>query len=100
MSVARQELRHIVSVPGRYRSGRGVPKAIEVLDLSEHGCRFFDRFGTLKIGAEISVRIGSIGPIVSNVRWSNNSVVGVEFAEPIYGPVMEFIRDKLSANRI
>ncbi|MXO68437.1 hypothetical protein GRI72_06315 [Altererythrobacter marinus] len=92
----RREERHGVTVEGRYRTGRGVPKDIRVLDLSEHGCRFYDKFGSLTAGTRISIRIGPIGPIIAVVRWSQGQTVGVEFDDPIYGPVLDHIRSQLA----
>ena len=91
----RREERHGVAVEGRYRTGSGVPKDVSVLDISEGGCRFFDKFGRLIPGARITVRIGAIGPIEATVRWCEDQIVGVEFDNPIYGPVLEHIRRQL-----
>lgn len=95
----RREARHGVAVEGRYRTGSGVPKDVSVLDISEHGCRFFDKFGNLVPGGQITVRIGSIGPIAATVKWTERSVVGIEFENPIYGPVLDHIRNQLDEGR-
>lgn len=99
MAIERKENRYPVSVQGRYRTGSGVPKDVDVLDISESGCRFFDRFGRLTPGSEISFRVGKIGPIIARVRWSRDQVVGVEFENPIYGPVLDHIRAELAQKR-
>ncbi|WP_324260796.1 PilZ domain-containing protein [Altererythrobacter sp. H2] len=91
--------RHPISVPGRYRTGSGVAKDVDILDLSETGCRFFDRFGRMIAGTEISLRIGAIGPVIATVRWCRQQVVGVEFEKPLYGPVFEHIRDELDTRK-
>lgn len=87
--------RHEIAVEGRYRTGSGVPKDVSILDISESGCRFRDHYGKLDNGTQITIRIGPIGPILATVRWSANRIVGVQFAEPLYGPVFEHIRNKL-----
>ena len=92
----RREDRHGVAVDGRYRTGTGVPKDVSVLDISEGGCRFFDKFGRLTPGAQITIRVGPIGPIPATVRWCEGQVVGVEFEDPIYGPVLDHIRSQLN----
>ncbi|MBD3729555.1 MAG: PilZ domain-containing protein [Sphingomonadales bacterium] len=91
----RHEHRHLIEVEGRYRYGTGVARDVRILDISESGCRFYDRFGTLEAGSEITIRIGPIGPIVATVRWCVNHVVGVQFASQLYGPVFEHIRATL-----
>lgn len=94
----RREERHHIAVEGRYRTGSGVPKDVSVLDISECGCRFFDKFGNLLPGAQITIRIGPIGPIAATVKWAERQVVGVEFENPIYGPVLDHIRNQLGRN--
>ena len=74
---------------GRYRTGRGVPRDVELLDLSKTGCRFFDRFGRLENGTEISLRVGTIGPIVATVRWQEERYVGVSFDPPLHEAVLD-----------
>lgn len=95
----RREERHRIAVEGRYRTGSGVPKDVSVLDISEHGCRFYDKFGNLAPGAQITLRIGAIGPIAATVKWAERSVVGVQFENPIYGPVLDHIRSRLDEGR-
>ncbi len=99
MDEERSKPRHEISIEGRYRTGTGVPKDVDILDLSETGCRFFDRFGRMLPGTEISLRIGSIGPVVAYVRWCKNQTVGVEFEQPLYGPVFEHIRSQLDTRK-
>ena len=93
---ARRMPRFEITVQGRYRTGSGIARLIPIFEISETGCRFYDRFGRLAPGAEISIRIENIGPIVATVRWCKDHIVGVQFERPIYGPVFEHIRDKLA----
>ena len=92
----RRTPRFDISVQGRYRTGNGVARHVPIFEISETGCRFYDRFGRLTAGTEMSIKIESIGPIIATVRWCKDHIAGVEFERPIYGPVFEFIRDKLS----
>jgi len=94
----RRTERFDISVQGRYRTGSGVARHVPIVEISETGCRFYDRFGRLADGAEISIKIETVGPIIAHVRWCKNFIVGVQFERPIYGPVFEFIRNKLADN--
>ncbi|MEE4200015.1 PilZ domain-containing protein [Erythrobacter sp.] len=86
----RREDRQQVTVYGRFRyMGRGYD--IPLRDLSEKGCRFYDRYGRLEPGVQLQIRIADIGPFASTVRWQADHVVGVEFDDPIYGPVLDHI---------
>ena len=88
----RREERHPVVVPGRYRRGAGIASDVQLLDLSKSGCRFYDRFGSLKPGTELTVRIGQFGPIVAKVCWRNSSYVGVAFDPPLHDAILDNIR--------
>lgn len=87
--------RHRVTILGEYRSGSGLKRKVTMLDLSEAGCRFYDRRTVLKVDAPITIRIESLGPFDASVKWIDQDTIGVQFARPIYGPVFEHIRDTL-----
>ena len=88
----RYQPRFDVGVAGRYRVGRGVARDVELYDLSGNGCRFFDRFGRLEEGSDITLRIGAVGPILANVRWRKNGYVGVCFEPPLHEAVLDHLR--------
>lgn len=88
----RHDFRHTVQIQGRYRMGRGFARDVVVTDLSQTGCRMFDKFSTLSEGSYISIRIGSIGPVTARVRWREHSTVGLEFDHPIHPSVLEHMR--------
>ncbi len=85
----RREPRHVVQVAGRYRSRVGTARDIWIKDISETGCRFFDKFSVLPVDSNITFRVGSIGPISAKVRWREKSVIGIEFENPLYPSVLE-----------
>ncbi len=89
---SRREERHSIGVPGRYRRGAGIPSDVQLLDLSKSGCRFFDKFGSLKPGTELTIRIGTMGPIVAKVRWRASSYVGVSFEPALHDAIFDHIR--------
>lgn len=96
LAEARHAARFEISVQGRYRTGNGTARDVPIIEISETGCRFYDRFGRLSADTELSIRIETIGPIVATVRWCKKNIVGVEFERPLYGPVFEHIRNQLS----
>ncbi len=87
----RREPRHEVQVAGRYRSRVGSARDIWIKDISETGCRFFDKFSVLPVGTGITFRVGTIGPIAARVRWREKSVIGIEFDNPLHPSVLEHI---------
>lgn len=87
----RRDRRHVVEVAGRYRSRVGVSRDIWIRDISETGCRFFDKFSVLEIGSTILFRVGDIGPISAHIRWRDKSTVGVEFEQALHTSVLDHI---------
>lgn len=87
----RREERFLIQVAGRYRPRHGGSRDIWIKDLSEYGCRFYDKFSILETGSTILVKIHNIGPIPALVKWREASVAGVEFEKPIHPGVMEHI---------
>ncbi len=96
MGEARKNDRHAIEVWGQYRMSTGVRRDVPIKDLSETGCRFYDRFSSLQPGAEITLRIETLGPFGATVRWQEGGYVGVEFASRLYGPTFDHIRLRLS----
>ena len=87
----RSEARRDIGAWGRYRTGRGIARDVKIFDVNANGCRFYDKFGTLKPDARITLKIGNIGPLLTYVRWREGFVVGCEFDEPLYGAVLDHI---------
>jgi hypothetical protein len=96
--IDRSEPRHDLSISGRVHTGLGV-REVTILDLSEHGCRFHDRFCGLRSGMPVSVRIGSVGPVRASVRWRRGEYVGIQFENPLYPSVLEHIREHFDMRR-
>lgn len=96
MGEGRKETRHPLDVWGHYRSGAGIRRDVPIKDLSETGCRFYDKFSSLLPGAEITLRIETLGPFQATVRWQEGGYVGVEFAHRLYGPTFDHIRLRLA----
>ncbi len=90
-SDSRREERHMVQVAGRYRSKHGQSRDIWIKDISEYGCRFFDRFSVLEVGSTILIKVGNIGPITTDVKWREGSTVGAEFDNPLHPGVLGHI---------
>lgn len=91
----RREERFMVEVAGRYRARNGNARDIWIKDISEYGCRFFDKFSILEIDSEILVKVGNIGPIVTEVKWREGNIVGGQFDHPLHPSVLEHIRREM-----
>ncbi|ANY20496.1 PilZ domain protein [Tsuneonella dongtanensis] len=96
MADERSEQRHPLDVWGYYRTSSGGKREVPIKDLSETGCRFYDKFSSLLPDMQISLRIETLGPFPATVRWQEDGYVGVEFEHRLYGPTFDHIRLRLS----
>jgi hypothetical protein len=96
--VQRDEQRHEISIIGKLRSGTG-SRDVTVLDLSESGCRFYDRFGHIEEGAPVTIKLGPVGPIDAVVRWRRGEYVGLQFRPALYPSVLDHIRQHFDLRR-
>lgn len=96
MAEGRKDERHHLEVWGQYRLPSGIRRDVPIKDLSETGCRFYDKFSALLPGAEISLRIETLGPFPATVRWQEGGYVGAEFQHRLYGPTFDHIRLRLA----
>ena len=94
----RGKVRYDVEVEGYLRTGSGKPIMAQITDLSETGCACTVSSPWMKQAANVSVRIGSLGPIESTVRWVDGREIGLEFHQPVYGPVFEHVCDLISVS--
>jgi len=86
----RRDERHDIAIYGRFRyAGRNYD--VPLLDLSETGARFYDKYGSLESDTVLNLRIDEMGPFQATVRWRKGDYVGVQFERPLYGPVMDYI---------
>lgn len=76
------------------RNVYGVAASGTVVDVSEHGCQVELRSGYLREGQFVSIRIGGLEPWVGVVRWGDHKSYGIEFAHPLYGPIVEHLAEK------
>ena len=96
----RREERYSIAVSGHYRRGTGVRYDVAIRNLSEYGCLFYDFVGRLEPGSEITVRIGTVGPIGARVKWVSQRQVGVEFEQPLYPSVLDHIIAEGGTNEV
>jgi hypothetical protein len=89
---ARIDERHELTIIGKIYTGQG-SRDVTILDLSESGCRFHDRFGTLAAETPLTIKIGPVGPVAARVKWRRKEYVGLQFDSALDPAVLEHIRD-------
>lgn len=91
MDNGRDKQRQPLTVIGRVRYGHGA-RDVTILDLTEDGCRFHDRFGRIPPNTPVTVKIGPVGPIDAVVRWREGEYSGIQFSQPLHPAVFDHIR--------
>jgi hypothetical protein len=89
--IDRNAERFDISIVGTLRTGSG-KREVTIVDLSEQGCRIFDRLGYLSSNLAVTIKIGPVGPIDATVRWQDQPYAGIRFDNPLYPAVLEHIR--------
>ncbi|WP_114522156.1 PilZ domain-containing protein [Altererythrobacter sp. ZODW24] len=96
----RRKPRQDVKVLAKYRTGRGTQMDVRVIDISETGCRLFEKRSPLSANDKISMRIEALGPFDAEVVWVEVDTIGIKFVKPLYGPVFDHIKSVLSESLI
>ncbi len=67
---------------------------VHAYNISEHGCKveFVER---PSVGETVWVKFDSLEPIRSTVRWTEEFIVGLEFARPIDTRVLDWLLTRL-----
>jgi PilZ domain len=80
-----------VVLPARCRSRSGFVDRVTVVDISSEGCRI-ESFGlTLREGDLVVLTPQMLEGLCGTVRWTDGHSAGIEFATPLYGPVVEHL---------
>ena len=81
-----------IATEGRIRYD-GSSYRITLADLSEMGCRFWiPRRQGIPTRTDIRIFIDQLGPFEATVRWCRDGWTGVQFALPIYPPILAHMR--------
>ncbi len=88
--------RNAVTIPATYRTGTGVRRDVTLTDISATGARFYEKIGYLPRGALINIRIDGMGPFDAAVVWQSSGDTGIQFAKPLYGPILDHIVTQLN----
>ena len=87
----RREERLAVTIPARCRTRSGFADRLMIRDLSRLGCRVESLAITLHAGDLVVVTPAMLEGQCGTVRWVAGNEAGIEFATPLYGPVVEHL---------
>lgn len=63
---------------------------VAITEISANGCRLQGDLGFAIIGDQLTLNVGSIGPLDATVRWATVDAAGVEFRERLEQGVVAY----------
>lgn len=73
--------------PARCRTRLGVI-TVDVLDLTTAGCMVTSFGSVFSPGDTVSIQLPSLRLMRATVAWTDQSIAGLQFEEPLYEPVL------------
>ena len=87
----RRSERHVLVMPARCRSRSGFVDRVVINDISRLGCRIESCALTMRKGDPVVITPEVLEGLCGTVRWTEGNAAGIEFATPLYGPVVEHL---------
>jgi PilZ domain len=87
----RREDRLPVVIPARCRTRSGFADRLMIRDISREGCRVESLAITVQVGDPVVVTPAMLEGLCGTVRWVSGHSAGIEFATPLYGPVVDHL---------
>ncbi|MDE2405907.1 MAG: PilZ domain-containing protein [Sphingomonadales bacterium] len=78
----------------RCRTLSGIRDEGAIHDISEHGCCVTMRALCLSVGNRVVVKPDGLEGIFGVVRWIAGGKAGIEFEQPLYGPIVEHLSQR------
>ena len=91
---SRKSKRRKVMLPTQCRSVSGFLDRGVINDITPEGCRFESKALTLHRGDLVVVRPEGVEGLSGRVRWVNRYVVGIEFLDRLYEPVVDHLYER------
>lgn len=93
----RRENRLPVVIPARCRTRSGFADQLVIRDISPLGCRVESLAITLRVGDPVVVTPAMLEGQCGTVRWVSGNSAGIEFAAPLYRPVVDHLHRNFSS---
>jgi hypothetical protein len=87
----RRAERHALVLPARCRSRSGFIDRVVITDISRLGCQIESFALTMHEGDPVVITPEVLEGLCGTVRWTAGNAAGIEFATPLYGPVVEHL---------
>lgn len=95
----RKSRRLEVILPARCRSRSGFVDHVIITDISTGGCRVESKALTMHAGDLVVVSPKVIEGLCGKVCWVKGHLAGIEFLQPLYGPVVDHLHQRHASFR-
>src|SRR5690242_869209 len=87
----KSERKHVLMLAQCRRRG-GITHPVSIVDLTAEGCCISYPGSTLKVGQQVTIKPATLEGIEGVVRWVAAEGAGIQFNQPLYGPVAEHLQ--------
>lgn len=91
VEIPRRAERKSVVLPAQCRTTSGLRDSGEISDISTQGCCVRTNSVLFRIGAHVVIRPEGMEALGGTVRWIAGDFAGLEFDQPIYGPIVDHL---------
>ncbi len=89
--IPRRAERKTVVLSAQCRTPSGLRDKAEISDISTQGCCIRTDSVLLRVGAHVIVRPDGLEALGGTVRWISGDCAGLEFDQPLYGPIIDHL---------
>lgn len=89
---SRRSSRLPVVMRAECRTQTGLFGRVDILDLTQEGCRIFAKGLPLRCDQRVRIKPENFQPLPGIVRWVEMDFAGIEFDCTLYGPVVEHLQ--------
>jgi hypothetical protein len=73
---------------------------VDLLDLSEGGCKLRGKPGFAEIGDRVTMKVGGINAPLGSVAWIEGPVAGIAFEGTMHPAVIDFLCQQEALNQV
>lgn len=95
----RRSQRKLVRMTAQCRTQSGLRDTGYISDISPEGCCVSTNCLFFRVGTRVVIRPEGMEGLTGVVRWISSSQAGVEFDNPVYGPVIDHLAEMHFASK-
>jgi len=86
-------------ITAKCRLPNGSVNEIDIIDINEAGCLASKGWTRMEGGDRVLIKLPGLEHKVAFVAWAEDEQAGITFEEPLYGPVLQHLLEKMTEQR-